>query len=130
MESRKWNKPRKWNTFAADRVVFRLRGFTVRCLVKNKYKCPKLLSLIFYRFPQNADFICSYEKQTSGKKYLKITHLFQKFVPSKISIPFLHSCSIFWNTSIWAVIQNIIQYIFHPLVCTTLYSSPRTSKSL
>ena len=22
-------EPRKWNTFAADRVVFRLRGFTV-----------------------------------------------------------------------------------------------------
>ena len=29
MESRIWNKSRIWNTFAADRVVFRLRGFTV-----------------------------------------------------------------------------------------------------
>ena len=29
MEPRKWNKPHKWNTFAVDRVVFRLRGFTV-----------------------------------------------------------------------------------------------------
>ena len=29
MESRIWNKSRIWNTFAADRVVFHMRGFTV-----------------------------------------------------------------------------------------------------
>ena len=31
MEPRIWNKPRIWNTFAADRVLFHsMRGFTVR----------------------------------------------------------------------------------------------------
>ena len=29
MEPHKWNKPRKRNTFAVERVVFRLQGFTV-----------------------------------------------------------------------------------------------------
>ena len=29
MESRIWNKSRIWNTFAADRVIFHMRGFTV-----------------------------------------------------------------------------------------------------
>ena len=30
MEPLIWNKPPIWNTYAADRVVFRIGGFTVR----------------------------------------------------------------------------------------------------
>ena len=35
MEPLIWNKPPIWNTYAADRVVFRIGGFTVFEKLKN-----------------------------------------------------------------------------------------------